>query len=222
LAYSAVTALPISALHLFYFYSSARFHVYLVALCLIIGGIGIACLVPERWREHKWSSMGAVAALVVALALMKPHALEPSMRRRAADLIHASTPDDAVIISGVEPVYLAAVAPPRSRRTYLAASRQVEFASKVLVKTRMDRGLANPRSPRDHAASGLLAHGGRWAVAHTADEMHDEIEAWVRAGRPVYFETAFLTGPEDAPRVLGASLVLEKPAAQLTRIIAAK
>lgn len=221
LGFSAVTALPISALHLVYFYSTPRFHIALVALCLALSGIGLASLFPARWRESPWSSLGAVAALALALLAMKPFDVPSPTRRSTADAVHASTPADAVIISGLEPVYLAAFAPPGSQRIYLAASRDVEFASKVLVETRVDRDLAAPRSARDHAARGLLTHGGQWAVAHTADEMHEPIEAWVRAGRTVFLETAFLSSPEAVQRMLGSSLRLATPGAPLTRVVLA-
>jgi hypothetical protein len=218
--YALATAAPISVLHLLYFYSSPRFHVYLVVLCLALGGIGLATLVPLRWRESTRAGIAAVVALVIALFVMPPFDLPAPARRRAVDEIQRATPSDAVIISGLEPVYLAAFEPADSKRTYLAASREVEFASKVLVKSRVERAAAAPRSARDHAASGLLAHGGRWAVAHTADEMHDEIAAWVRAGRPVFLETSFITNPESIQRMLGAALRLEAPYGPLVRVVA--
>jgi hypothetical protein len=222
LGYCAVTAVPISALHLVYFYATPRFHVYLIAACLAVGGIGLSSLLPARWREDRLAAVGAVALLAIAFFAMQPFDIQPPARRQAADEIQRETPADAVIISGLEPVYLSAFAPPGSQRTYVAASRDVEFASKVLSRARIDRELAAPRSARDHAASGLLAHGGRWAVPHTADEMHEEIEAWIRAGRAVFLETRFLTNPAAVQRMLGSSLRLEQPGAPLTRVIAAK
>lgn len=221
LGYAAITALPISALHFAYFYPSSRFHVYLLASCAVIGGIGIASLVPAAVRERRSSQLAAVASLAIALFALKPFNMPEPSRRLTADAIAAATPDDAVIISGLEPVYLAAVAPERSHRTYLAASRDVEFASKVLMKERIDRALASPIDARDHAALGLLEHGGRWALAHTADEMHGSIEAWVRAGRPVFLESAFISNATSVQRILGSSLRLADPRASLSRIVAA-
>jgi hypothetical protein len=219
--YSAVTALPISALHLVYFYPSSRFHVYMLALCAVLGGIGIASLVPIALRDHLGAGAAAVAALCVALIAMKPFAMPQPSRRLTADAIHAATPDGSVIISGLEPVYLAAVAPTGSHRMYLAASRDVEFVSKVLSRERIDRALAAPIDARDHAAIGLLEHGSRWAVAHTADEMHAPIEAWVRGGRPVFLESEFLPSGSSVQRILGTTLRLADPHAALTRIVAA-
>jgi hypothetical protein len=216
---AAATSLPIAAFHLVYFYQGLRFHVFLLALCAVLGAIGVASALPVTWREHRWSLAGSVALVAIAFFVLRPPPRVEPVRRETADLVLRATPDDAVIISGLEPVYLAAFAPPGSRRTFLAASREVEFASKVLVPTRIPRELAAPRNALDHAAPGLLEHGGRWAIAHTADQMHDEIDAWVRAGRPVFIETRFLSNATAMERVLGSSLRAEDVEPFLMRVL---
>jgi hypothetical protein len=220
LGFAASVALPISAFHLSYFYVDWRFHLLLIVMCLLIGGVGIASLVPERWSAGTRAPIAAAIVLAIACVALQPSAIRPPLRRIAADLIHRSTPDDAVIVSGIEPVYLEELAPPESRRIYLAASRDVEFADKVLVPSRIDRSLVHPRSPVDHMTPGLLEHGARRCIARTADEMHDEIDAWVRAGRPVYFETSFLSNQGALLRMLGSTLRPEQPGAPLTRLVA--
>jgi hypothetical protein len=225
LAFSAATALPITALHLVYFYGDERFYVYPLSLCAVIGAAGVASLLPASWRRQPWLALALLAAAFVALPPLGdrmdwflPDGQPP--RRATADLVHRTTPDDAVVISDVEPVYLAAVAPASSRRTYLAASRDVEFASKVLVRERIDRELAAPRGPFDHAAPGLLAHGGTRAIPATADEMHEQIDAWVRAGRPVFVATLYTPNQAALARMLGATLRLANVGARVTRVLA--
>lgn len=216
---AAATALPIVAFHLAYFYQGLRFHEYLLALCKLLGGIGIACLVPASWRERRLSSIASVVLIAIAFAVIQPLPRVEPRRRETVDAVLRATPDDAVIVSGLEPVYIAAFAPPGSRRTFLAASRDVEFASKVLVRTRIPRELAKPRNAFDHSARGLLEHGGRQAIAHTADEMHAEIDAWVRAGRGVFLETGFLPSPDATERMLGSSLRVERFGPGLMRVL---
>jgi hypothetical protein len=216
---AAATSLPIVAFHLVYFYQALRLQEYLLSLCMVLGGIGVACSLPASWRVHRLSAIASIVLIAIAFAVIPtPPRVEPS-RRETVEAVLRATPDDAVIVSGLEPVYVAAFAPPSSRRTFLAASREVEFASKVLVRTRVPRELAAPRNALDHAAPGLLAHGGRWAIAHTADEMHEEIDAWVRAGRAVFLETRFLPNPAATERMLGSSLRVERFDPGLMRVL---
>jgi hypothetical protein len=218
----AATSLPIVAVHLVYFYHAPRFFEYFLVLCAVLGGIGVACAIPAGLRQHRTALISSVAVLVIAFVCVQPPSARNTRRREAVDAVLSRTRDDAVIISGLEPVYLAAFDPPDSSRTYLAASRDVEFASKVLVETRVSRELAAPRDAFDHAAAGLLEHGGRWAIAHTADEMHDQIDAWVRSGRPVCLETGFLKSPIATERMLGGSLRLQRFDPYLMQVLPAE
>jgi hypothetical protein len=236
LGFGAITAVPIALFHSFFFFSDVRFHLYLLVLCMLLGAIGVVSILPATVQRHRILELLALLVLVGAIFTLKP--LGDRMpgflrdgrppRRALADLVHHETPDGCVVISDLEPVYIGALAPLGSHRTYLALSRGVEFASKVLVRTRIERELAAPRNAFDHAAHGLLAHGAQWAVPHTADEAHDRIDAWVRAGRPVFYATlhppsrARAAGVYAAAlgRVLGATLRLDHPSGQLTRIVA--
>lgn len=227
LGFSAVTAAPIVAVHLLYFFADTRFFLYLLALSMVIGGIGCAALLPARVREQP---LIALALLACAFPALPPLADRMSWgfderfppRRTTAELVFRETPDDAIVICDLEAPYLAALAPPGSRRTFLAATRRIEFASKVVVLEAVPRELALPVDAFDHAAPGLLAHGGRWAVLRPADRMHDQIEAWVRAGKPVFFETLYVPIPAATKRMLRDTLRFEQPGARLTRIVLAE
>jgi len=226
LGFVAITALPISTLHLVYFYSDLRFHVYLLALGAALGALGIASCVPTKLREHPLIGLAVLLGAFFALpplgdAMPWFFDGEPP-RRTTVDLIHQQTPDGCVVISDLEPVYVATFAPLGSHRTYLAVSRDVEFASKVLVRERIERDLAAPRNAFDHAAPGLLAHGGQWAVPHTADEMHEQIDAWVRAGRPVFFANIYPPNQAAIASMLGRTLRFDPPGGRLVRVVVAK
>jgi hypothetical protein len=227
LGFAAVTAAPIAAAHLLYFFADVRFFLYVLALCTVIGAIGTAALLPARVRERGATAIGVLACAFLGLP---PLADEMPMdfderappRRTTAERVFRETPDDAIVISDLEAPYLAALAPPGSHRKFLPATRRVEFASKVLVTEAVSRELAAPADALDHAARGLLTHGAHWAVAKPADRMHDEIEAWVREGKSVYFETLYEPIAPATKRMLRDTLRLEQPGAHLTRIVLVK
>jgi hypothetical protein len=218
----ALTALPISAVHSLYFFHNIRFHEFVLVLCTVLGGVGLVCALPANWREHKLSLVASVALLAIAFIVIQPPPRRETRRRQIVDAMLSATPDDAVIICWLEPVYCAAFEPPGSHRKFLAASRNVEFASKVLVRTPVSRERAAPRDAFDHAAPGLLENGARWAIANTADEMHEQIEAWVRAGRPVVLEAGCLRSPSATKRILGTSLKLEQGDRHWIRVVLAE
>lgn len=203
LLFAVVSALPMSGIQLVYAFGDTRFHVFGLTLAALIAGVGVASLAPVAWRSNRWL---ALATLVVAFFFTQPPPTRRPVRRLAADAIHATTPVDAVIISGLEPAYLQAVAPADSRRTYVAASREVEFASKLLVERRIPRSVAAPLDATNYRAPGLLAAGAQEAIARTADEMPDQIAEWVRAGRAVFVDTKFLADETLVERICGSSL----------------
>lgn len=218
LVFAAVTALPITALHFVYFYADLRFHLWLLVAASAAGGIGLAALLPESWRRRREL---AIAALALAFFLAPDPIEVPAQRRRTSDQLKQVTPNDALVISGLEPVYLHALERAGSKRTFVAASRDVEFASKLLTRVRVPREVAQPSGPFDHRAPGLIAGGSVEAYARTADEMTVEIEQFVREGRPVFLERGFLAHPGIERRILGASLQLEQPQAPISRIVLA-
>lgn len=219
LVFAAVTALPITALHFVYFYADLRFHLWLIVAASAAGGIGLAALTPQRWRDRREP---AIAALALAFFLAPDPIEVPAQRRRTSDQVKQVTPNDALVISGLEPVYLQALERVGSKRTFIAASRDVEFASKLLTRVRVPREIANPTGPFDHRAPGLVAGGSVEAHARTADEMTAEIERTVREGRPVFLERRFLAHPGIERRILGASLRLEEPQARISRVTLAR
>jgi hypothetical protein len=153
LAFSAATALPITALHLVYFYGDERFYVYPLSLCAVIGAAGVASLLPASWRRQPWLALALLAAAFVALPPLGdrmdwflPDGQPP--RRATADLVHRTTPDDAVVISDVEPVYLAAVAPATWRRRATSSSlRRCWCASASTASSLRRAGRSTTRRP---------------------------------------------------------------------------
>lgn len=219
LAFILLTATPISLLHSLYFYVDLRFHSFLLTSLAALGGLGLAALFPRALREQRWLAIALLAAAWFAI----PDPFEiPALRRRTADEIQATTPRDAVVISGLEPVYLDALEAPGASRSYIAASRGVEFASKLLAYEPVAREIAKPRDAYDHRAPGLVLGGAREAIARTADEMPAQIAQWVREGRSVFLERSFLFDPSTEARILGAELRLAAPRARISQLVLAR
>jgi hypothetical protein len=209
LAYSAVVAGGVTATHLVYFYPSLRFHLLAISVLYVLAGAGIAALLPRAIARRT----GVLAALL-ALALLAPRPRDPAPQRRlVAAAIARATPPDAVVVSGIEPVYLEYFIARGTQRRVVPASRAVEYASKAIAPRRVARPDPPPHGATDHRAEGLLRGGARDVVPFTADEAGDAIAGWVRSGVPVYLDASFLPPGFSYESVLGSALGLEPFAA---------
>src|SRR5262245_4055895 len=103
LTYLALAALPGTLLHLVYFYPEARFHLFVLALACVIGGAGFGSLAERAVHGRLWPIL-----LVIGLTALVPRfdPFMPPYRRMVADTLARETPPDAVIVSGLDPVFL--------------------------------------------------------------------------------------------------------------------
>ena len=203
-AVGTVAALT-SGFLLLYFYGDLRLHLFTTASGAALGGMGIGAVLPGFVRR----SEPALALVLAVAAVTLPRAPLPSRERLiVAEWIFTHTPPDAIVISGIEPVYFEALEPGSSRRTYVAATREVEFASKLLVPIRVDGPEPPPRDAFDHRCEGLRRGGAREAIAFTADERPDLVAQWLREKRPVFFDRLTLTDPAAIARILSGQYVL--------------
>ena len=184
LGYVALAALPGTLLHLVYFYPEARFYIFLLALASVIGGAGLGSLAGVLVRGRLWP-----IPLVLALAVFVPprDPLPPPHRRMVAEVLARETPQDAVVVSGLDPVFLEPHLLRGSSRTIVPASRSVEYASKRVAP-----------APDDAVDPCPVV----------ATESRDKLASWVREGRPVFIDASFF--PEDATlgRILDPALVV--------------
>ncbi len=205
LSYFALAAAPGTLLHLLYFYPEARFHLFALALASVIGGAGLGSLAGWAARRRLWP-----VPLVLALALLLPprEALPPPYRRIVAEAIARETPHDAVIVSGLDPVFLEPYVLRGSSRTIVPASHNIEFASKFVAPRSIVSIDPPPRSVVDHRAPGLLKAGAIDPCPVVATEAPDALARWLRAGRRVFVDQSFL--PPDAPlaRIVGSSFAV--------------
>ena len=207
LLFAALGALPGSLLHVVFFFSERRFHLPLVALLSAIGGAGVVSLVPDAVRA-RWKYAAAILALV-PLALPRPYD-KPSNRRELAAMMARATPEDAVIVTRVEPVYLEPLVVRGTRRRIVPVSRNVEYASKAVAWRRIPTLDPPARGPWDHRAPGLFRGGARDVVEFTADERPDQLADWALAGVPVFVDEFFLPKKFPIDRLREFGVVLEE------------
>lgn len=203
LRFLLLAAVPGTVFHLFYFFPSIRFHLFALALLTVLGGAGIAVLVPEGVRRKLWF----LPALLVLAVFVWPRQAEPEpARRKVAEALARETPRDAVVVSAIDPVYLEPFILRGTQRRVVPVSRGIEYASKVATPRRIDQLDPPPTGPGDHRAPALLRAGAKEAVAFTADEAPNALIEWVRSGVPVYVDASFLPRGARLDRILGNAL----------------
>ncbi len=211
----ALTAAPITLFHIFYFFPNDRFHLPILVGTAVTAASFVGLLLGERSARIWRVCLPVVFLLAVVGRYTTP---EPAPNRRlAAERIRANTPLDAVVISGIEPVYLDRLAAGGSTRFIVPLSRRVEYASKVLVRKRIDHPEPPPRSSGDQRAEGLLRGGAEEAVPFVASERMAELAAAAGLGAPIFLDTSVLAGPADTGIVeqLGKQFVFVQRAPSL-------
>jgi 4-amino-4-deoxy-L-arabinose transferase-like glycosyltransferase len=182
LLFGALAALPGTLLHMIYFYPEARFHIFVLALASIFGGAAAGSLAGRALGGRLWPLL-----FVVALAAFVPprDPLPPPNRRLVAETIAKETPQDAVIVSGLDPVFLEPYVLRGTSRTVVPASRSVEYASKHVAPL---KGQSIDPCPV------------------VATESPGRLVQWIGEGRPVFVDASFLPADARPDRMLDRSL----------------
>jgi hypothetical protein len=189
-----LTTGPILLFHLFYFFPADRFHIPMIAGAAVIAG-GMCGLL---FHSRTTSLLNLLLPVILLLAIGARVAMSETVphRRQAADSIRTHTPDNAIIISLIDPVYLERLAASGSSRRIVPISRNVEYASKVLTPKRVD--LPNVASLNLHENNNDLLRGhAEQAVKFVASEQLDAIAAQAAAGTPVFLDTTFVGEEAD-------------------------
>ena len=189
----ALAALPISLFHLHYYYVDERFHLPLLAAGCILGPVALARALPAAVERFAWLGIAPLACLAVWPA--PPQDPMPG-RRSTANALARLLPEDAVVITAIDPVYLEPYLLRGTRRRVIPASRAVPYANVVAAPRRVDAPVPAPVDAFDKRCPGLLAGGAIDAVMLTAVENTDAIVALVRSGARVYIDLTMdgLTG----------------------------
>ncbi len=188
-----LAALPTSLFYLSYYYVDERFHLPLLAAGCILGSVAFARALPAAVERFAWLGLAPLACLAVWPA--PPQDPMPG-RRSTANALARLLPDDAVVITAIDPVYLEPYLLRGTRRRVIPASRAVPYANVVAAPRRVDAPVPAPVNAFDKRCPGLLAGGAIDAVRVTAVENADAIVALVRSGARVYIDLTMegLTG----------------------------
>jgi hypothetical protein len=170
----------------------------LASVAVLTGSILALLIGPGK--EPIFKLLLPAVFLLVAFARVATPAPLP-VRRIAAERVRKQTPDNAVVISAIDPVYLARLAGVGSSRRVVPLSRDVEYAWVLLVRKRVDdprlrlvkwddgRAIASVRP--------LIRPHAEEAVRFVASERMDELAAEVARGTPVFVESSSI-GESDA------------------------
>jgi 4-amino-4-deoxy-L-arabinose transferase-like glycosyltransferase len=179
---------PVVTFHQLYFYPADRFYFpVLVLLFMTIGALAGSWL--DRLPRKALAGLLAVV-LLGACVVHRGNTPLRSNREIAADEIGRHTPEDAWIVSGLEPAYLEYVAARDSRRRIVPISRHVEYAGKLVTPNRIPDPDPPPLRWDDHRCPGLLRGGAREAVPFVASEQFDGIAEQLSRGTRIFLETA--------------------------------
>jgi 4-amino-4-deoxy-L-arabinose transferase-like glycosyltransferase len=194
LAFFVLTSVPITIFHLFYFFPGERFHIPLVAGTAILAAALLALLIGPKGDSVVKILVPAVFLLAVAARIAVPAPLP--LRRLAAERVRMHSPENAIVISALDPVYLARLAGAGSARRIVPLSRNVEYASKLLVRKRVDDPRLNSMSWNDYRARAVILPHAEEAVRFVASERMDELVREVASGTPVFLESLYVDGRE--------------------------
>jgi 4-amino-4-deoxy-L-arabinose transferase-like glycosyltransferase len=180
--------------HLFYFFPSDRFFLPLLAGAAIVLGSLLGRIIEQRLIPVFAFLVPTILLVVLAgrLAVAEPL----PHRRLAAERVRKFTPENAMVISAIDPVYLERLGGRGSTRRIVPISREVEYASKVLVPKRIRDPHPRPSHWRDGRAIALRQAGAQEAVQFVASEKLDFLASEVANGKPVFLDTTFIAGPE--------------------------
>lgn len=183
----ALTTAPILVFHLFYFFPAVRFHIPMLAGSAVLAGSMLALLVgPGKETIFKWA-LPIVLVLAAAARIAAP--APPPFRRLAAERVRSHTPENAIVISAIDPVYLGRLAGSGSLRRIVPLSRDVEYASALLVRKRVDDPRLRSLTWDDPRAQALIRPHAEEAVHFVASERMNELAQEIARGTPVFFES---------------------------------
>jgi hypothetical protein len=121
-------------------------------------------------------------------------------RRLAAERVRKHTPPNAIVISAIDPVYLARLAGYGSSRRIVPLSRNIEYAWVLLVRKRVDDPRLRLLKWEDGRVVALvrplIRPHAEEAVRFVASERMDELAMEVARGTPVFFESTFVDEKE--------------------------
>jgi hypothetical protein len=207
-AFTLFAALPISLIHLFYFWGDPRFHLLLIAMMCVAIGAGAGLIVGPSMKRYEW----ALPIFVIASVFIPINPPTPQPERRIiADQLAAGTPDDAIIVTAIDPVYLEPFLLRGTHRKIIPISREVEYAAQLIAPGPLGAVEPAPTDPVKPRLPQMFAAGAKEVVPFTADEDPDKILRWAAEGKPVYIELRqFPNNPKTRELAIALARVLKQ------------
>jgi 4-amino-4-deoxy-L-arabinose transferase-like glycosyltransferase len=184
-----LTTVPITLFHLFYFFPGERFFIPIMAGGAVLAASMLPLLIGPKAESAVKILLPALLLLAVTARIAVPAPLP--LRRLAAERVRAHSPDNAIIISAIDPVYLGRLAGTGSSRRIVPLSRNVEYASKLLVRKRVDDPRLSALNWYDGQALALIRPHAEEAVKFVASERLEELVHEAARGTPLFFESMF-------------------------------
>jgi hypothetical protein len=216
--HAIVSALALTIFYLFYFYPDRRFHLPIIVFAVLIGSVGVTARVAPILGKR--ATQSALAVLVVLLLIQLWHRVATQNREPARwQMMMAlrQTPDNSILITTLDPVYLEPLVVRGSHRRVVPLSRNVEYASKVFAWKRIPQLVLPPVSWSDHRTTALKESGAGEACPITVE---DGIETVVALARryPVYVDAATAEGGSQQINRLHEYFSFEPVAMKLFRL----
>jgi len=137
-------------------------------------------------------------------------------RRQVAETLAQITPQGAVIISGIDPVFLEPYLLRGSKRRIIPVSRRVEYASKIVAYDDVSE-FVQPNTDWSVMGKELLSKGRvNWAVKSVAIENLDQIARMLEKGVPVFLDLSSISISEKEQLLARFSVV--EPAAGVLQL----
>jgi hypothetical protein len=186
-------AAPISIVYLFYCFPYTRFHDLLLLVGCVYAGAGIAWAAQRMFGKRGDATVTVIALIGALGALALPGAKDfGSQRRSIAAALARYTPDDAIIITGMDEPYLEPQVLRGTHREILPADRKPKwsYAGFPVAYKKIENPQPPPRDFLDHRCPGILAGGAVDLYPLTAAESPQHVTDLIRSGRPVYLDMA--------------------------------
>jgi hypothetical protein len=176
LRYALLAAGPISFIHLWYAWTTVRFHFVGLALLVVLAAAGIARWIPQSVQRQKWL---LVAALAVSPVFPPRMRIPLPVRRQLGEQIARLTPADAVIVSAIPAPFLETlISQPGNHRLIVPPDRQWkdDVYANMIINTANAR--VDPLAASDaNGRAALIAQGASYVHPFTADEGMDQLSA---------------------------------------------
>ena len=189
-------SIPLLIFYVFYFYTSSRFYLPIFVVFASFSGAVFGGLIDKLVKSSGYKTI-AVFLLIAYLGLVYfSTGNSSSYKRKLIDHIDDKVPAGSLVISNHNPAYMYFSLAKHSDIQYMPRSRSAEYASKIVVKTRIDNPSPYPEKYNDHRSSGLIDSGAEEAIVKVAKERMSEIKEIINSGKRVFLDASLLPDKE--------------------------